>query len=99
MTRTAVAITGVVVTATGEERKKAIGNAITTIDTTQVVRQAAVNTQQLLAGSTAGVTVFANSGQPGAGGTIRLRGVNTISQGVAPLIYVDGVRVSRSEEH
>lgn len=96
MTRTAVAITGVVVTATGEERKKAIGNAITTIDTTQVVRQAAVNTQQLLAGSTAGVTVFANSGQPGAGGTIRLRGVNTISQGVAPLVYVDGVRVSNA---
>jgi len=91
--RTAVALTEVVVTATGEERKKEIGNSIATIDTAQVQRQGASNTQQILAGSTPGVTVLANSGQPGAGGTIRLRGVNSISQGNSPLIYVDGVRV------
>jgi TonB-linked SusC/RagA family outer membrane protein len=93
MHRTAVSLTEVVVTATGEERKKAIGNSISTIDTAQMQRQGAVNTQQVLAGSTPGVTVLANSGQPGAGGTVRLRGVNSISQGNNPLIYVDGVRV------
>ncbi|HVX41427.1 MAG TPA: TonB-dependent receptor [Gemmatimonadaceae bacterium] len=91
--RTAVSLTEVVVTATGEERKKEIGNSIATIDTAQVQREGAANTQQILAGSTPGVTVLANSGQPGAGGTIRLRGVNSISQGNSPLIYVDGVRV------
>jgi len=92
--RTAVALSEVVVTATGEERKKELGNQIVTIDTAQVQRQAATNTQEILAGSTPGVTVLANSGEPGAGGTVRLRGVNSISQGNTPLIYVDGVRVS-----
>jgi TonB-dependent starch-binding outer membrane protein SusC len=88
-----VSLSEVVVTATGEEQKKTLGNSIATIDTAQVQRQAATNTQQILAGSTPGVTVLANSGQPGAGGTLRLRGVNSISQGNSPLIYVDGVRV------
>jgi TonB-dependent SusC/RagA subfamily outer membrane receptor len=37
--------------------------------------------------------VLSNSGQPGAGGTIRLRGNNSISQGNNPIIYVDGVRI------
>jgi TonB-dependent starch-binding outer membrane protein SusC len=93
LTRTAVALSEVVVTATGETRKRELGNSIATIDTAQVARQAASNPQEILAGSTPGVTVLANSGQPGAGGTIRLRGVNSVSQGNGPLIYVDGVRI------
>jgi TonB-linked SusC/RagA family outer membrane protein len=51
------------------------------------------NAQQLLAAQTPGVTVLGNSGQPGAGGVIRLRGNNSISQGNNPIIYVDGVRI------
>jgi outer membrane receptor protein involved in Fe transport len=93
MNRTAVTLTGVVVTATGEERRRSIGTALATVDTAQIRRSAGLNTQDILAGSTPGVTVLANGGQPGAGGTIRLRGVNSVSQGNSPLIYVDGVRV------
>ena len=93
LNRTAVTLSDVVITATGETRKREIGNSIASIDTAQVVRQAASNPQEILAGSTAGVTVLANSGQPGTGGTIRLRGVNSVSQGNSPLIYIDGVRV------
>ena len=44
-------------------------------------------------GTTPGVTVLANGGQPGSGGSILLRGVNSVSQGNSPLIYIDGVRV------
>ena len=36
---------------------------------------------------------MSNSGQPGAGGTIRLRGTNSITQSNAPIVYVDGVRI------
>ncbi len=93
MTRTATTLSGVVVTATGEERRRSIGTAMATIDTAQITRSAAVNTQDILAGSTPGVTVLANGGQPGSGGTILLRGVNSVSQGNSPLIYIDGVRV------
>lgn len=93
LNRSAIALSEVVVTATGETRKRELGNSIATIDTAQVARQAANDPQQILAGSTPGVTVLANSGQSGAGGTIMLRGANSISQGNNPLIYIDGVRV------
>ena len=93
LTRTAISLADVVVTATGETRVRELGHSMAVIDTAQVQAQAATNPQSILAGSTPGVTVLANSGQPGAGGTIQLRGVNSISEGNSPLIYVDGVRV------
>lgn len=93
LARAPLTLTGVVVTATGEEQRRSVGTAMASIDTAQIAASAATNTQQLLAGSTPGVSVLANSGQPGAGATIRLRGVNSVSQGNSPLIYVDGVRL------
>ncbi|MBL0171530.1 MAG: TonB-dependent receptor [Gemmatimonadaceae bacterium] len=91
--KSTVSLAGVVVTATGEERKKEVGNAITTVGADEFARGAVANTQQILQGRSTGVTVLGNSGQPGAGGNIRLRGVNSITQGNRPLIYVDGVRI------
>jgi TonB-linked SusC/RagA family outer membrane protein len=93
MTRTATTLSGVVITATGEERRRSIGTAMTAIDTGQITRSAALTPQDVLAGSTPGVTVLANGGQPGVGGTIILRGINSVSQGNSPVIYIDGVRV------
>ena len=93
LSRTATTLSGVVVTATGEESRRSIGTALASIDTAQITRSAALNTQDILAGSTPGVTVLANGGQPGVGGSIILRGVNSVSQGNSPLVYIDGVRV------
>lgn len=91
--KSTVSLAGVVITATGEERRKEIGNAVSTLGSTDFERGGVANTQQILQGRSTGVTVLGNSGQPGAGGTIRLRGVNSITQGNRPLIYVDGVRI------
>ncbi|MGQ0647807.1 MAG: SusC/RagA family TonB-linked outer membrane protein [Gemmatimonadaceae bacterium] len=88
-----VSLEQVVVTATGDVRRKEITNSMATISVQQIENAPVVNTQQLLAAQTPGVTVLANSGQPGAGGVIRLRGTNSISQGNSPIIYVDGVRI------
>jgi len=93
LAKSSVSLAGVVVTATGEERKKEVGNAVTTVGSADFERGGVGNTQQILQGRSTGVTVLANSGGPGAGGTIRLRGVNSITQGNRPLIYVDGVRI------
>lgn len=91
--RTAVMLTNIVVTATGAERVKEIGTAMSAIDSASIARAPVTDLQSILTGRTTGATVLANSGQPGAGGTIRLRGVNSISQGNSPIIYVDGVRI------
>ena len=88
-----VALEQVVVTATGDVRRKEIANSMATISAEQIEDAPVANAQQLLAAQTPGVTVLGNSGQPGAGGVIRLRGNNSISQSNNPIIYVDGVRI------
>jgi TonB-linked SusC/RagA family outer membrane protein len=91
--KSASVLDATVVTATGTARTRELGNSVGTIDSAVVARAPVSTPQQLLAGRTPGVTVLANSGQPGAGGTIRLRGNNSVSQGNDPIIYVDGVRI------
>lgn len=93
LVRSNVSLSGVVVSATGEERRKEVGNAVSTLSTAEFERGGVGNTQQILQGRATGVTVLANGGTPGAGGTIRLRGVNSITQGNRPIIYVDGIRI------
>src|SRR6187402_2284243 len=65
-----VSLEQVVVTATGDVRRKEVSNSMATISGEQVANAPVANTQQLLSAQTPGVTVLANSGQPGAGGTI-----------------------------
>jgi TonB-linked SusC/RagA family outer membrane protein len=88
-----VSLEQVVVTATGEQRKKEIPHALSTISAEEIQDAPVSNTQQLITARAPGVTVLSNSGQPGSGGVIQLRGTNSISQGNRPLIYVDGVRI------
>lgn len=90
----ALSLDAVVVTGTAaESRKKEVGNAMATIDMKALEVEPVKNTQEILEGRGPGITVMQNSGQPGAGGTIRLRGTNSITQSNAPIVYVDGVRI------
>ncbi len=83
-----------VVTGTAvETRKREIGNSMAAISAQELESAPVYNAQDVLSARATGVTVLANSGQPGAGGTIRLRGNNSISQGNNPVVYVDGVRI------
>jgi TonB-linked SusC/RagA family outer membrane protein len=88
-----VSLEQVVVTATGDVRRKEVANSMATISSETIQNAPVTNAQQVLAAQTPGVTVLGNSGQPGAGGVIRLRGNNSISQSNNPIIYVDGVRI------
>jgi TonB-linked SusC/RagA family outer membrane protein len=74
--------------------KRTLGNSITTIDAADVA-QKVVNTSvtELLQAKAPGVTVMRSSGTPGTGGTIRIRGVGSLTGAVSPVIYVDGVRI------
>jgi TonB-linked SusC/RagA family outer membrane protein len=93
----AVQLSGVVVTATGEQRKLAIGNVIGTISADSIVRGAPItNVTDMLQGRISGVLTFANSGVTGSAPRIRIRGFNSLSQPNAPLFIIDGVRVENS---
>ena len=51
---------------------------------------------QLLSGSTTGVQITQNSGEPGTGANVRVRGSSFISGDNAPLYIVDGVPVTNN---
>ena len=87
----------VVVTATGEMRSREVGTSLSRVTSGDFESGAVSNAQDILTGRVTGATILANSGNPGAGGTIRLRGNNSISQSNNPIIYVDGVRISSDD--
>lgn len=79
--------------ATGVQRRN-LANAVSTVtaDQLNVVPTASIETQ--LAGKVPGVDIQANSGAPGGGNQVSLRGVSTIFGGSTPLYVVDGVIIS-----
>ncbi|MBA3759239.1 MAG: SusC/RagA family TonB-linked outer membrane protein [Gemmatimonadales bacterium] len=83
-----------VTTATGEQRKLEIGNAVTTIDAARVAEQAPITEfTNLISGRAPGVQVLKSSGTTGTGTRIRIRGSNSISLSNEPLYYLDGIRL------
>lgn len=99
LTRTAIALDEVVVTASGEQRLVEVGNAVSTLDAPEVTETAPVSSlTDLFQGRTAGVQVFNSSGTPGMGSRIRIRGSNSVSLSNEPLVYVDGIRVETSAD-
>lgn len=95
----AMELTSVVTTGTaGIAEKRAIGNAVTTVNAAEVVATQPVNSfQELLNGRASGVSITASSGQVGTGSRIRVRGASSLSLSNDPLIYVDGVRVDNTQ--
>lgn len=95
----AMELTSVVVTGTaGVAEKRAIGNAVSTVNAAEVVATQPVNSfQDLLNGRASGVSIVASSGQVGTGSRIRVRGASSLSLSNDPLIYVDGVRVDNTQ--
>ena len=76
-----------------QKDRRDIGNAVSTVDMKILETQAVSSVDQLLQGAVPGLQVTFNSGDPGAGATIRLRGVSSISGSSNPLWIIDGVEV------
>lgn len=95
LSRETVGLDDIVVTATGDMRSREIGTSQARVTAREFQGSASRNPQEIITGRITGATVLSNSGQPGAGGTIRLRGNNSISQSNNPIIYVDGIRIDR----
>ncbi len=92
-----VALSGIVVTATGEQQKMSIANVIATIGADSIVTSAPItNVTDLLQGRVPGVMTFSNAGMTGSAARIRIRGFNSLSQDNSPLMIVDGVRVENT---
>jgi TonB-linked SusC/RagA family outer membrane protein len=93
MTIDALLLNEVVAIGYGTMKKSDLTGAISSIKGDALKRTPASNLTQALQGRAAGVTVNANSGQPGAAATVRIRGIGTLNNN-DPIYVVDGIIVS-----
>ena len=85
-------------TATPSERGQ-VGTNIASVDGDEINDAPGVTAiDQALQGRVAGAIISENSGQPGGGVSIRLRGTNSILGGAEPLYVIDGVIVDNSSQ-
>ena len=78
---------------TGIQRRN-LPNAVATVSGEELNRVPAQSIEHALQGKVAGADIQTNSGAPGGGAQVRLRGVTTISASASPLYVVDGVIIS-----
>jgi TonB-dependent starch-binding outer membrane protein SusC len=86
----------VVVTGYGTARRKDLTGSISSVKAKDFNKGVQVSPDQLIQGKVAGVQVTNNSGQPGGGTTIRIRGNSSIRTGNTPLFVIDGVPLSNT---
>lgn len=85
-----------VVTGTADpKQKKNLGNSISTVSG-KVLRDDAIHLDAAISGKVAGAMVQVNSGTPGGGTSVRLRGTSSISRSTDPLYIIDGIVVDNS---
>ncbi len=81
----------IVVIGYGTTKKKDLTGAVTVVDEKEFQKGTITTPEQMIAGKVPGVSIISNSGEPGAGSTIRIRGGSSLSANNNPLIVVDGV--------
>lgn len=84
----------VVVIGYGTQQQKDITGSIATVNAKNFQKGAITSPDQLIAGKISGVSVTSNGGEPGAGSTIRIRGLASLNGNNNPLIVIDGVPLS-----
>jgi TonB-linked SusC/RagA family outer membrane protein len=87
----------VVVTGAGTSTEvQKLGTVRNSVSADLIVRSNETNIVQALAGKAPNVNVAQSSGDPGAGSSIRIRGMRTLNGSVEPLFIVDGVPIDNS---
>ena len=93
----ALGLDEVVVTGTSQgTTRKQLGSYISTIKADQLNKGATGNVLAALQGKTAGAQIIQNSGDPGGGISVRLRGISSVYGSSEPLYIIDGVIVNNS---
>ena len=82
----------VVVIGYGTQKKSVVTGAISGVKQSELEDLPITRVEQTLQGRVSGITIAANSGQPGSSSTVRVRGITTLGNN-EPLWVVDGVVV------
>ncbi|MDQ3292313.1 MAG: TonB-dependent receptor [Bacteroidota bacterium] len=87
------ALEEVVITGYGEIKRSDLTSAQTTIGAAQIEKTVNTTIEQAIQGRAAGVYVTQNTGQPGGGVSVNVRGINSINGTNEPLYVIDGVQI------
>lgn len=87
----------VVVIGYGSVKKSDATGAVTSVTEKNFNKTASVSAEQLIQGRAAGVVVTNNSGEPGGGINVRIRGTSSVRANNNPLFVVDGVPLGGGE--
>ncbi|RYZ28140.1 MAG: TonB-dependent receptor [Chitinophagaceae bacterium] len=90
-------MTDVVVTGYGRSRRSNLTTAQTTVSAKDIERTVNTTVEQAIQGRAAGVYVTQNSGQPGGGISVNIRGISSLNR-TQPLYVIDGVQIQGSED-
>ena len=96
LTESASALDEIVITGYGRQVKRNITGAVSSISAKQIEDLPLASFENAIQGQMAGVQVTEPSGEPGAGATVRVRGIGSISAGNEPLYVVDGFPISKN---
>lgn len=80
----------------GVQRKSDLTGAMARISAEDMVKAMASSPVEMMQGKVAGVTITSNSGEPGGGVTVNIRGNSSIRSGQDPLYVIDGVALDNA---
>jgi TonB-linked SusC/RagA family outer membrane protein len=87
-----IAMDEVVVVGYGTQRKKDVTGAISSVSSKQIQERQAIDVLDAMQGQAPGLQIAQESGRPGAGNSVRIRGIGTFQGGADPLYIVDGAQ-------
>lgn len=88
----------VVVVGYGTMKRSDLTGAVSSIDEKAIKEGVNTSLEQAMQGRIAGVQVMQNSGAPGGGISVQIRGINSLN-GNEPLYVIDGIAQSGSNSH
>ena len=80
----------------GVVKKNDLTGSVTALKPDAKNKGVVVSAQDMLGGKVAGVSVTSNSGEPGGGATIRVRGGSSLNASNNPLIVIDGIAMDNN---
>lgn len=86
-------LSDVVVIGYGKARRANLTSAQTTVSSKDIERTINTTVEQAIQGRAAGVYITQNSGQPGGGISVLIRGVSSINGNTEPLYVIDGIQM------
>ncbi len=90
-------LSDVVIVGYGTTRRANLTTAQSTVSSKQIEKTINTTLEQAIQGRAAGVYITQNSGQPGGGISVNVRGISSLNR-TQPLYVIDGVQIQQNED-